>query len=200
MTRSQARKRRADAQRSRASILDAAIEVLNTEPDASVEAVAATAGVTRQTVYAHFPSREQLLAAVLDYLTDEAVAAMDAADLDTGPAMDALLRLLEAGNRTFGRYPVLLQKLSSLAVSPHTNHQRHAPVADRLKRIIQRGQKTGEFDNQLSPDWLVAVTIKLGHTASEEVDAGRMSGNEASEALHTSLLRVLRADTTNHTP
>lgn len=185
------RKRRSDAERSRAAILEAAIQVLNTDPDASVEAIAAAAGVTRQTVYAHFPSREQLLAAVLDHLTDEAVGAMDAADLDTGPAADALLRLLEAGNRTSGRYPVLLQKLSSQPVSPHTDHQRHAPVADRLKRIVQRGQQAGEFDDRLSPDWLVAVIIKLGHTAGEEVNAGRMSDDQATEALHTSLLRVL---------
>lgn len=193
MTRSQARKRRADAQRSRASILDAAVQVLNTDPDASVEAIAAAAGVTRQTVYAHFPAREHLLTAVLERLTDEAVAAIDAADLDTGPAADALLRLLDAGQRTSGRYPALFQKLSSLPVSPHADHQRHAPVADRLKRIIRRGQEAGEFDHQLSPDWLVAVTIKLGHTASEEVDAGRMSSTEATEALRTSLLRVFGA-------
>jgi AcrR family transcriptional regulator len=197
MTRSPAQKRRADAERSRTSILDAALQVLNADPEASVEAIAATAGVTRQTVYAHFPSREQLLAAVLDRLTDETVAAMDAADLDTGPATDALFRLLDAGNRTSGRYPVLFRKLGALPVSPHADHQRHAPIADRLKRIVQRGRETGEFDNRLSPDWLVTVTIKLGHTASEEVDGGRMSSTEATEALHTSLLRVLGAATSS---
>lgn len=189
-----ARKRRADAERSRAAILDAAVQVLNTDPEAGVETVAAAAGVTRQTVYAHFPSREQLLAGVLDHLTDEAVAAMDAAEVDTGPAADALLRLIEAADRTSGRYPVLLRKLNSLPVSPRTDHERHTPVADRLKRIIQRGQESGEFDRRLSPDWLVAVTVKLGHTAAEEVDAGRMSGAEAMKALRTSLLRVVRAE------
>lgn len=190
MARSPAPNRRADALRSRAAILDAAVQALNTDPDASIEAIATAAGVTRQTVYAHFPSREQLLAAVLDRLTEEAVAAMDAADLETGSAADALLRLLEAGRRTSGRYPVLFEKISSLPVSPHVDRQRHAPVADRLKRIIQRGQRTGEFDSRLSPDWLVAVTVKLGHAAGEEVDAGRMSSDEATDALRISLLRV----------
>ncbi|WP_328360232.1 TetR/AcrR family transcriptional regulator [Streptomyces sp. NBC_00445] len=193
MTPRQAPQRRADAQRSRAAILEAAVRLLNTHPDTSVEVIATAAGVTRQTVYAHFPSREQLLTAALDRITEEAVAAMDAAGLDTGPAADALLRLLDASNRTAGRYPVLLQKISLLPVDPYTDHERHAPVADRLKRVIQRGQETGEFDGRLPPDWLVAVTINLGHAASGEVGAGRMSSEEAAEALHTSLLRVLGA-------
>lgn len=126
-----------------------------------MEAIATAADVTRQTVYAHFRSREQLLAAVIDRITEEAVAAMDAADPDTGPAGEALLRLLDAGARTAGRYPVLLQKISSLAVSPQADHERHTPVTDRLKRVIRRGQQTGEFDDRLSPDWLATVTIKL---------------------------------------
>ncbi|MFE2932011.1 hypothetical protein [Streptomyces sp. NPDC059278] len=51
--------------------------------------------VTRQSVYAHFRSREQLLPAIVDRITEEIIAAMDAADLHTGPAADALLRLLD---------------------------------------------------------------------------------------------------------
>lgn len=184
---------RADARRSREAILEAALRVLEADPDASVEAIASEAGVTRQTVYAHFPSRQLLLAAVLDRITDEAVAAMDAAVLHEGTAADAFLRLLEAGNRTAGRYPVLLQRIASLPVSQHDDEERHAPVAERLKAVIERGQRSGEFDDQLSPDWLVAATIRLGHLASEEVDAGRMSNEEAEEALRLSLLRVLGA-------
>lgn len=195
MTSPQARNRRADARRSRAAILDAAVELLDTDPDAGVEAIATAAGVTRQTVYAHFPSRGQLLAAVVDRITAEAVAEMDAADLDSGSAAAALLRLLEAGRRTSGRYPVLTRKIASRPVSAEADQEHHAPVADRLMRVIRRGQGTGEFDARLSPDWLVAVTVKLGHAASEEVHAGRMSEEEAAEALHTSVLRVFGAPT-----
>lgn len=66
--------------------------------------------------------------------------------------------------------------------------------------MIQRGQATGEFDGRLSPDWLVAVTINLGHAAGGEVGAGRMSSEEAAEALHTSPLRVLGAVAPTGTP
>jgi AcrR family transcriptional regulator len=185
------RRPRADARRSRAAILEATVEVLNVDPEASVEAIATAAGVTRQTVYAHFPAREQLLLAVLERLTEETVAAMDAVDLDTGPAADALLRLLDAGRRTAGRYAGLLKKIGTLPVSREAEERQHAPVGDRLRRIIERGQEAGEFDDRLGPDWLITVTITLGHAAAAEVDAGRMSDDEAAEALHMSLLRVL---------
>lgn len=58
--------------------------------------------------HAHFPARESLVNAVLDKLTDETLAAIDAADLDDGPAAAALIRFLDANWQTFERYPVLL--------------------------------------------------------------------------------------------
>ncbi|GAA3133864.1 MULTISPECIES: TetR/AcrR family transcriptional regulator [Nonomuraea] len=186
-----ARARRADARRSRAAILDAAIKLLDARPDASVDAIATAAGVTRQTVYAHFPSRQRLLTAVLDRLTEEAVAEMDAADLDTGPAADALLRLIDAGARAAGRHTKLMQHLSTLPVPPDEDQTRHTPVADRLRRVIERGRQAGEFDNHLPVDWLIAAVITLSHTAGEERMAGRLPAAEADEALRISLLRLL---------
>ncbi|MEU4580341.1 TetR/AcrR family transcriptional regulator [Nonomuraea sp. NPDC023979] len=185
--------RRADAQRSRAAVLDAAVRLLGTRPDASVEAIATAAGVTRQTVYAHFPNRDRLLAAVVDRLTEETAAAMDATGPDTGPAAAALLRLLDAGAETAGRYPALLEKISSVAVPPQDDHERHTLISDRLLRVIRRGQDRGEFDDRLPAAWLATVTIKLAHAAAEETAAGRLPRAEATRAFHTTLLRALAA-------
>ncbi|WP_055702793.1 TetR/AcrR family transcriptional regulator, partial [Streptomyces silaceus] len=102
-------RRRADAERSRAAVLDAAIRLLGERPSVGMEAVAAAAGVTRQTVYAHFASRDALLAAVVDRLTERTMEAMDAAAIDEGPAADALVRLLDAAWRTFEEHPFVLR-------------------------------------------------------------------------------------------
>ncbi|BCJ29367.1 TetR/AcrR family transcriptional regulator [Actinocatenispora sera] len=159
--------RRADARRSRAAILTAAVEVLDAHPDAGLAAVARAAGVTRQTIYAHFSSREHLLAAVVDRLTEQAVAAMDAVETDSGTAGDALLRLLAAGRQSTDRYPALLQQIATQPVGPDTDRLRHAPVADRIERVIRRGQRTGEFDDRLPADWLAAAVIALAHAAAD---------------------------------
>jgi len=57
-------RRRADAEENRERLLQAAAELLQAEPEASVEEIAAAAGLSRATVYRHFTSRADLLAAV----------------------------------------------------------------------------------------------------------------------------------------
>lgn len=185
------RRRRSDAEQSRTRILDAAMSVLSERPHARVEEVAAVAGVTRQTVYAHFPSREGLLDAAVERVTAEALAAIDAAELDSGSAPDALSRLIDASWQTFERYPILL---TAGAAADQDRGSAHAPVLDRLERLVRRGQRAGEFDASLSPGWLLSATVALGHSAGQAVTAGRMTAEEAVAALKDSLYRLYGAD------
>ncbi|MFC0002858.1 TetR/AcrR family transcriptional regulator [Micromonospora siamensis] len=175
---------RVEARRSVAAILDAALRVLGERPQASMDEVATAAGVSRQTVYAHFPSREALIGAAVRRLTEEAVHAMDAADLDRGPAREALARMLEVNWRIFERFPLLW----SAPVA--ADEDLHVPVFERLERLIRRGQEAGEFDAAAAPGWLIAATVALGHAAGVEVAAGRMTAEEGRAALRTGVLRV----------
>lgn len=184
------RRPRADAVRSRAAVLTAAIEVLSTRPDASLGEVARAAGVARQTVYAHFPSRGDLLAAVVEELTREAVEAMEAARLDEGPARDALKRFLDVGSEITRRGGAALEVAAGAVAD---DAAAHAPVVDHLVALARRGQEAGEFDDALAPEWVAAATIALGHAAAEEAWAGRITQAEADRALRTSVLRVFGA-------
>lgn len=186
------RRRRADGERSRTAILDAAVRLLRRRPDAGMEAVAAEAGVTRQTVYAHFSSREALVAAAVDRITEDAVAAMDAARLDEGPAADALARFLDVSWDSFEDNAPLFRALPA-GPADAEDRTRHEPVTDRLGRLVERGQEAGEFDAGLPPHWLVATTVALGHAAGEEVTAGRMTNARARAALRTTVFRALGA-------
>jgi AcrR family transcriptional regulator len=184
-----ARRRRADAERSAAVVLDAAVEILGQHPDASVEAIAAAAGVSRQTVYAHFPSRQLLLEAVIGRITEEVLAAIDASGLDVGTPTSALLRWLDATWQLIDRYPLLLHP-SIAVVESEESRSRHLPIIDRLEALIRRGRRTGEFDRRLPADWLLTATMALGHAAGDEVGAGRMTSDQARRALRASVLRL----------
>ncbi|MGA4846845.1 TetR/AcrR family transcriptional regulator [Streptomyces sp. G5(2025)] len=186
------RTRRADAERSRQAVLEAAVRLLAEQPDAGMAAVAAAAGLTRQTVYAHFGTRDALLEAVADRVTQEAMAAMDAAEVEDGPALDALLRLQDIGWRLFEQHPVLLQ-LGTGPGHADADRARHEPVTDRLTRLVAKGQAAGEFDPGPPAAWLVAAVIALGHAAGGEVGAGRVSVAEAAAHLRAATLRVLKA-------
>lgn len=178
--------RRADGKSSVAAVLEAAIGVLNERPDASVDDIAGAAGVSRQTVYAHFGSRQVLLEAVTARVLDEALTALRAARLDSGPPAAALARLLKVAWPVTARYPLVFHLQ---AVSPGGT-ARHQMIAGPLEDLIRRGQAAGDFDPGLSPRWLLAATFALENAASEQVRAGRMTPAEATAALRRSVLRM----------
>jgi hypothetical protein len=66
----------------------------------------------------------------------------------------------------------------------------HAPIAGGLSRLVRRGQRNGEFDRGLAPDWLIAATTALGHAAGQEVAAKRMTTSQAGRVFAESVLRV----------
>ena len=182
------RRQRSDARQSIAAILQAATETLNADPGASVEDIARAAGVTRQTIYAHFPTREALLDAIIERAAADVTAAFDEAGLDDLPPAAALVRLLEAGWQAAARYPLAWHLP---AVSPQEDASRHAPVLGRLLELIERGQKSGDLDAAVPPGWLLTACLALGRAAEEEVRTGRMTIDEATRAVHASFLRLL---------
>ncbi|PRX49304.1 TetR family transcriptional regulator [Prauserella shujinwangii] len=184
-------RRRADAERSRTAILAAATRVLGTRRDVGLDDIAKAAGVSRQTVYAHFRSRETLINAVVEHVTGAVVAAMDDAvtdAVDGEPAETTLVRLLSASIRVAHRLPVVLR---DQPLAPERSHELHRPIVGRFAEVIERGRRSGEFSDRLPRDWLVAAIIALAHAAADEVDSGRMTADDAEAALRLSVRQLV---------
>jgi AcrR family transcriptional regulator len=184
------RKRRADAERARDAVLHAAVQLLGSRPEASLEEIAAAAGVVRQTVYAHFRSRESLLAAVVDHITAETVTALGDVDLTSGSAVDALRRWLDASWSVIERFPVLLNPAVMTAAPDGDEVERHRPVLGGLEDLLRRGRLTREFDDTVPLTWSLAAVVALGHAAGQQVAAGLMSPVDAGVAFRDSVVRV----------
>ena len=187
------RRRRSDARRSIDAIIGAARTVLGERPDASMEDIATAAGVTRQTVYAHFPTRDALIAALLHAAGAETVAAMDAARLDTVPPADALRQFLDISWQLIRLNPHLLDP--ALTRNPAGSNDSHHAGTARLEQIIRRGQRTGDFDSTLPAIWLTAAILGLARAAAEQVAAGRLTTSKAATMLLDSTLRLCGSDT-----
>jgi TetR/AcrR family transcriptional regulator, mexCD-oprJ operon repressor len=183
-------KRRADAERSIARILDAAVDALAEDQEASMSAIAERAGVVRATIYVHFPTRETLIAAVTDRALAEVAAVIAEADPEHGDPAEALRRIVAATWLMLGRYHALVAITTSTS-TPEELHRRHEPVLGRLLPLVERGQAAGVFRADVPAGWHVAMLMAVIHAASAELRAGRVDEAAAEAAVVNSVLGAL---------
>jgi AcrR family transcriptional regulator len=165
--------------------------VLTHKPDAGLAEVARASGLTRTTVYAHFATREELLEELAARALAETVRALDAAEPEVGPADEALLRVLKASWQQVGSQARLLDMIGS-ALGPRAGEM-HAPVRERLLKLIRRGRREGTFRRDVPERWLMTTYFTLVHAAGHEVAVGNATSGEAEKALSNLLLGALRA-------
>jgi AcrR family transcriptional regulator len=157
-----ARKPRVDAVRNRERVLEAAKAVFSTGgPDASLEAVARTAGVGIGTLYRHFPTREALFEAVyrreVQQLADLAEQLKQEAD-----PVDALRQWMRS-NVNF----VATKKgmSAALALAAYKNPELYSYSFDRLTRavssLLERAIATGEIRADISPEDLLRALVGM---------------------------------------
>jgi TetR/AcrR family transcriptional repressor of mexCD-oprJ operon len=191
----QATRRRADAERNIAAILDAGLACFSRSADASVAEVARAAGVGRVTLYGHFPSRQALTDAVLAHAIGKANTALDAVAIDHGSAPEALARLIGSSWRIVDQHRTLLVA-AQRDLPPARIRRHHDQAMARVERLIARGQADGAFRTDLPRSWLVATFYSLMHAAAEEVDAGRLDPAQAAAVLTATLLAALTVSAT----
>lgn len=184
------RRRRADAERSVAAILDAGLEALASDPDSSMSEIARRAGVVRATVYVHFPTRTDLLDAVMEHATAQVVEAMRGAEPQRGEPAEALERVLRATWRQLAQFHGLLA-LNAARLSVEELHRRHVPMLDQIEPLIERGQKEGVFRSDLPVAWHLAVVRAIVHAASAAVQGGRLAESEAEAAMLTTAINAI---------
>jgi TetR/AcrR family transcriptional regulator, mexCD-oprJ operon repressor len=187
------RRRRADADRSVVRILDAAVDALASDPEASMAEIARRAGVVRATIYVHFPTRESLIEAVTERAIAEVTQAMSAAEPSRGDAAEALRRVLTAAWQELGRFHALVGINTR---RPQAELRRlHRPVLALLQPLIERGQRAGTFRSDVPAAWHLSMLLALIHAASGELQAKRVPAAEIESALLTTVLGALGAAT-----
>jgi TetR/AcrR family transcriptional regulator, mexCD-oprJ operon repressor len=174
------------ADRNVAAILDATEELLEQRGQASVSAVAKHSGVSRVTVYAHFPTSEALLEAAVERAVGRTMTALHAADPDQGPPVEALERLLAAAWRHLARYSAMAQAVAE-QLSPEAVSRTHQAAHHTLGALLERGRADGSFRSDLPVSWLVTTCIAVIHACAGEVREGRVDQRDAVRILTTTI-------------
>jgi TetR/AcrR family transcriptional regulator, mexCD-oprJ operon repressor len=169
--------RRAIAERNAASILDAAERLLDRNAPLTMSAIAAEAGVSRPTLYAHYKTIGEIVEAAVERSVVLSMAAFEQARPGEGPAPEALDRMLEASWGQFAKFEGLT-RYARQYMSPGSLHRTHEAMMAPLHELIERGRREGAFRTDVPVDWLATMYISLAHGALEHAQAHGMKRNE----------------------
>jgi TetR/AcrR family transcriptional repressor of mexCD-oprJ operon len=151
------RRSQALQERVAAAILEAAAHVLAAGGEqASMNDVAAAAGVARATLYRYFPSRQALLDELARVAADEAGARLASARIEELAAAEAVTRavraLIEVGD------PFTVVARERIRPDPEQFEQR---VLEPLRRLFERAQGRGEIREDIPSSWLTDALVGL---------------------------------------
>jgi len=153
------RQPRKDALRNRERVLDAAVELVRRDGEkVPMAQVAEHAGVGIGTVYRHFPTREDLLSAVVFRSFSLALDNARAAAAHSGSALEGIRQFFLATVRDRERF--VLPAHGGPRVFNPAIRERQADIRTSLGALIERGQATGELRTDLTPeDLIVAASL-----------------------------------------
>jgi AcrR family transcriptional regulator len=156
---------RADARRNLERVLDAATDVFAASgPDASVDEIARRAGVGHATVFRRFPTKDDLMLAVIGRRVEEIRAIMEEelAAPDPGEAFFRFIwRLAELHMSAPGLHDCVRHCVGS--------EKPGAAELDALsERLIRRAQKAGAMRTDLKPADVKRLVQSVLHSAPEK--------------------------------
>ncbi|MEV5554752.1 helix-turn-helix domain-containing protein [Nonomuraea wenchangensis] len=153
-----ARSLRADAERSVRAILEAAEQVLAQEPGASMEQIAAAAGVARTTIHRRFANRQALIEALASSAARQLAQAVDDGRPDTAPPLVAMHRITANVLQVKSAWAFALGRPADPGSEAAVLHQ---DIARSCTAVLKRAQDAGLIDQAADLDWVRRVYYAL---------------------------------------
>jgi TetR/AcrR family transcriptional repressor of mexCD-oprJ operon len=184
--------RRATAERNATTILDAAERLLNRGETVTMVAVAAEAGLSRPTIYAHYKRVGEIVEAVAERTVVASTAAYAAARPEDGPAPDALARMVAASWQQLEGAEGLVRHASAY-VSEGAQHRTHGALMAPVEALARRGREEGTFRTDVPVDWLVTMYLALVHAAADHAVVHGTPRDAALQLLQQTVGEVFAA-------
>src|SRR3954453_11354329 len=164
-----AKGRRADAQRNRERILQAARELVRQPGELKLNAVAKACGIGQGTLYRHFPTREELLAEVYRQEVDELVAAAGQL-LERHHPLDALAAWFD---RVAAYARVKRDVFAAVEAATGQNLAAHSlgPIGGAGALLLTRGRAAGSIRPDAEVRDVIVLISWLSRLDDAELDA-----------------------------
>jgi AcrR family transcriptional regulator len=155
-----ARAPRRDAVRNRARLVAAAAQAFRDDGlGASVNAIADRAGLNVATLYRHFPTKSDLIVAVLEAVLEPLVAARDRA-LTVAAADGALATFLREAVRLQAEHRGLVDALARDPARSDVRETLRQPAIEIVTPIVERAHQDGELRRDFDAlDVLIALRM-----------------------------------------
>ena len=181
-------RRRADAERNLARIIEAATTLLAVNPGASMAEIAEASGLVRATLYRHFPTRDDLIRAMYAAALDDALMAILSVHPEQGKATDAIARMVDALLVVGDRYRILSEERRGYPELRDKEESVGAPMI----ALVERGQQSGELRDDLPLRWIVAALGSLVNEALRAVGREDIDRAEAGTLVTRTFLESMR--------
>lgn len=172
--------------RTRAAIIDAAIDALSLDSTTSLAEIAQRAEVGRSTLHRYFPERSDLVRAVARAAFGRVEDAIQRADPDRGSVSEALRRIIDAQLESG---PIMIFVYSDPTALAEASRLQEADESgeDPLERLFERAAR--ELDPSLPIAWMGKVFWSLLYAGWETKKDGSMSRQEIVDAVMTTITR-----------
>ena len=156
---------RADAVRNREAVLDAARKVMSDEGlDAGMDDIARAAKVGVGTVYRHFPTKDDLIAALADYRFEK-LAEFARDSLEEEDPVAAFDRFIMRGGELQATDRALAQVMSERGELMSVAANR-VGMLELTTKVLKRAQKAGAIRSDIRPEDIPMFMCGLGSLTS----------------------------------
>ena len=138
----------------------------------SMEEIASRVGISRTAIYLHFPSKEELVLALLRRSIETSAERLDALLAEKMSAREKVRTLIErsysaVAQPTFQAFmtvmqsPSFLSKATEKEVTMQDMRDLWKPTEDRLTVLLEDGKRSGDFDSDMPTTLMVRLLATL---------------------------------------